>query len=275
MEGGPHHKKMKIGAIIQARCGSERFPRKVLMGLPMSGGPSVLAHIFQRVALSAVVDSCVVATSIDPANDAIEEAFPGQVFRGDEEDVLKRMYECAKKNGFETIVRLTGDNPCIDFSHLDEMISSHVEEKADYTVTSGLPLGMNAEVVSFAALEAAHQEAEDLYEREHVTPFIARRPERFLMRRVEMLAPKNTKDLRLTMDYPSDYALLNLLFDHFDEKMFSLAELSEFLGEHPWVGSINPNHQKRDYPTEKEEFEAAVLMLRKAELHRAADRLSS
>ncbi|MDB4499027.1 glycosyltransferase family protein [Akkermansiaceae bacterium] len=266
---------MKIGAIIQARCGSERFPRKVLMGLPMSRGRSVLAHIFRRVAASSQIDSCVVATSVDPANDAIEEAFPGQVFRGDEEDVLKRMYECAKESGFETIVRLTGDNPCIDFSHLDEMISSHVEEKADYTVTSGLPLGMNAEVVSFAALEAAHQEAEDSYEREHVTPFIARRPERFLMRRVEMLAPKNTKELRLTMDYPSDYALLNLLFDHFDEKIFSLAELSEFVEEHPWIGSINPNHQKRDYPSEKEELEAAISLLKKAELHRAADRLSS
>ncbi|MEJ6578720.1 MAG: glycosyltransferase family protein [Akkermansiaceae bacterium] len=266
---------MKIGAIIQARCGSERFPNKVLMNLPMSGGPSVLAHIFQRVALSAVVDYCVVATSIDPANDTIEEAFPGQVFRGDEEDVLGRMYECARENDFATVIRLTGDNPCLDFSLLDEVISSHVKEGADYSLTTGLPMGMNLEVVSFAALETAHRRAEDPYEREHVTPYLERRPEEFQLRRVALEAPENTKNLRLTMDYPSDYALLNLLFDHFDERIFSLAELSEFVEEHPWLESINPNYQKREYSSEKEEFEAAISLLRKAELHRAADRLSS
>jgi spore coat polysaccharide biosynthesis protein SpsF len=265
---------MKVGAIIQARCGSERFPRKVLMALPMSGGASVLDHIFQRVAESSMVDSSVVATSVDSANDAIEAAFPDRVFRGDEEDVLKRMYECAKEMGLETVVRLTGDNPCIDFSLLDEIIASHVQEKADYTITSGLPLGMNVEVVSFAALEAAHQEAEDPYEREHVTPFIARRAERFLVRRIEMEAPLNTKSLRLTMDYPSDYALLNLLFDYFDGKVFSLDELSRFVGKYPWIGAINPNHQKRDYSSEKEELEAAVEILRRAELPRAVERLS-
>ncbi|MGJ8697646.1 MAG: cytidylyltransferase domain-containing protein [Verrucomicrobiaceae bacterium] len=272
MEAGPAS-EMKIGAIIQARCGSVRFPNKVLMGLPMAGGASVLAHIFRRVEESAVVESCVVATSDASANDAIEAAFPGQVFRGDEDDVLRRMYECAKERGLEVVVRLTGDNPCVDFSLLDGVIAGHVAEGADYTITSGLPLGMNAEVVSFDALKQAHEEAVDPYEREHVMPFVVRRAGRFKVRTVALEAPESTKGLRLTMDYPSDYALLNLIFGHFEGGRFSLAGLGELVASQPWMREVNPNHQKREFASEEAEVEAAVALLEKAELLRAAERL--
>lgn len=56
---------MKYLAMIQARCGSTRLPKKVLMDL--CGRPS-LQRIIERVRRSNAIDEVMVITSIDKAN---------------------------------------------------------------------------------------------------------------------------------------------------------------------------------------------------------------
>ena len=55
---------MKYLAMIQARCGSTRLPKKVLMDL--CGKPS-LQRIIERVRRSNAIDEVMVITSIDKA----------------------------------------------------------------------------------------------------------------------------------------------------------------------------------------------------------------
>ena len=43
-------------------------------------------------------------------------------FRGDEVDVLARMYKCVEKSNAKTIVRITSDCPLLDYRLLDRMI---------------------------------------------------------------------------------------------------------------------------------------------------------
>ena len=77
-------------AIIQARLGSTRLPRKVL--LPLLGEP-LLAHVVRRVSRATSLDTTVVATTVLPADDAIVELGRREgwiVERGSERDLLDR-----------------------------------------------------------------------------------------------------------------------------------------------------------------------------------------
>ena len=122
---------MKIGAIIQARYGSTRLPGKVLMHLPSQSKTSVLKHIINRVDASTLVNNVCIATSTDKSDDALEAAFSDIIFRGDIDNVLSRFYHAACSLRLDVIIRLTGDNPCIDVSALDDVIRRHVEKNCD------------------------------------------------------------------------------------------------------------------------------------------------
>ena len=61
---------MKTVAIIQARMGSTGLPGKVLLDL---AGEPMLARVMQRVQRARLVDDTVVATTVQPADDAIAQ----------------------------------------------------------------------------------------------------------------------------------------------------------------------------------------------------------
>lgn len=79
---------MTTVAVIQARCGSTRYPRKVLAELQ---GRPMIEHVVKRVSRASTVDRVVVATSDDPADDdlaALVGTLGVGVTRGSVGDVL-------------------------------------------------------------------------------------------------------------------------------------------------------------------------------------------
>ncbi|MEO1055819.1 MAG: hypothetical protein AAFY28_02785, partial [Actinomycetota bacterium] len=71
-----------------------------------------------------------------------------------------------------------------------------------------LPRGFDVEAIRAAALRTAAEEAADPIEREHVTPFVARRPARFASTELPIPTWAQRGDIRLTVDEPDDLALL-------------------------------------------------------------------
>ena len=266
---------MLIGAIIQARCNSTRLPNKALLPLPFSGKTNVLEHIARSIGHSRRIQTFVVATPETKADEVIAKLFPNNVFRGNEANVLNRYHLCAQEHGMGVVVRLTGDNPCIDVTCIDQAIDAHLEQKHDYSKITGLPLGLNAEIISTTAIEQAHTQAKDPYELEHVTPFIQRRPDEFSLGTFHIETDKEMQKLRLTLDYPSDYALINMLFAYLEGHPVTLDKISAFLKTYPWAAEINPNYQKSDYASVQEEVQAAKDVLGKMEMHRAAAALKA
>ncbi|WP_400191288.1 cytidylyltransferase domain-containing protein [Hymenobacter sp. B81] len=234
----------RTGALVQARLGSTRLPGKVLLPLPLEGNLTVLDQVLARVGRVPQLSTVVVATSSAAADDALAataEARGAAVFRGSEQDVLGRFYHAATAFGLDVVVRLTADNPALDPHYLTQALAHHLRSGADYTLTTGLPLGTNLEVISYAALAAAHTQAQRPEEREHVTPYLRRHPNAF---RLETLAFEPLlPDLRLTLDYASDYALLHLLYTSLPAG-FGLREVQLLLAQHPWLAAINGSNQQ-------------------------------
>lgn len=196
--------KTQIGIVIQARMGSTRLPGKVLMPL---GGTTLLGWIVQR--LRDLPWPLVIATTGQMQDDAIAyqcEQMGVHCFRGSEQDVLDRYYQCAVAYGFAHVIRLTGDNPCPDTEALQQMVALHLSSVADYTHSFGeLPIGMGAEVFKFETLEDSWREGHAVHHREHVNEFILERLSRFCIVKLPVPTSKHAPDLRLTIDSREDY----------------------------------------------------------------------
>lgn len=228
-----------ITAIIQARMGSTRLPRKVLLPL---GDTTILGSTVRQVRSATKIGKVVVATSDQVEDDPIAaecEKLGVEVFRGSLEDVIDRYYKAAKHFGAEHICRATADCPLIDPSVLDRVAMAYESERPDYISTgridSTFPDGMDTEIFSFAALERAWKEAKLTSEREHVTPYIWKHPELFIVREV-----KNDRDyskIRLTIDEPADYEVVKEIAARV--MPLSMTNIIEYLFSHPDTAERN------------------------------------
>ena len=204
----------KLVALVQARMGSTRLPGKVLRSL---AGKTVLKRVLERVASVPGIDQVVCATSDDAENDpvAAEASKAGfTVFRGDEKDVLSRHYLAAKEVEADAVLRITSDCPLADADPIGLILKDFAMGGADLVTNNDVrswPHGLDAEVFTMAALKEAHVEATLPYEREHVTPFIKMRRDRYSIRNVECPHPHYAGQ-RWTLDTAADWAFFEALF---------------------------------------------------------------
>lgn len=239
---------MKLLVVVQARTSSTRLPGKVL--LPLAGKP-LLVRMLERVrAARTAFDLCVATTSEtsdDPVARLAEQAGVRCV-RGHPTDLLDRHMQAARSTDADAIAKIPSDCPLIDPAVIDRVLEAFLEAP-DNDYVSNLhpatwPDGYDVEVMSRAALETAHREATRPHEREHTTPFLWDRPERFRLRNVVW-----DRDLqmthRLTIDYPDDYELIRRVFEALyrdDRPPFGLGEILAYLDAHPDVFRLNQRY---------------------------------
>ena len=128
--------KVKIVGIIQCRTGSKRLPDKALMSL--AGRPMLWRYI-ERCKRIEMLDELVLATTElyrDNVLCDIAELLNIKWFRGSEDDLVDRIYQCAIKHKADVIVRLCADNPLIEPEEADRIIKYFLERS--YTVIPSL-----------------------------------------------------------------------------------------------------------------------------------------
>ena len=155
---------MNTVAIVQARLGSTRLPRKVLMNL---GGQTVLERVIGRLQRCRQLDEVVVATTTDPSDDEIvleSQRLCTRVTRGSETDVLSRYFESATEVAADLVVRVTSDCPLIDPKLIDRMVrhskasstQGHAYDYFSNVRPRSFPRGLDAEVMTYESLYTAH-----------------------------------------------------------------------------------------------------------------------
>jgi len=192
-------------AVIQARIGSTRFPRKVLADLC---GKPMLEHVINRVALADTVDDVVIATTVESADDAVVElavACGALVTRGSVTDVLSRYVLAAEEHGAEVVIRVTSDCPLVDPEVVDRLVRLRAATEADYAsneLPPTFPQGYDAEVLTVESLRRLDVESTLDYHREHVTARLRERAEEY--RTANLLNDRDLSSIRLTVDVPAD-----------------------------------------------------------------------
>lgn len=234
-----------IVAIIQARMGSTRLPGKVMMEID---GVPLLKIMLTRVMASKLLDKVIIATSTQLEDDKIEDfciEYGFESFRGSENDVLARYYQCAKKFRADVIARLTADCPLIDPQIIDDVINLCFRNNADYAANtvppekSRYPDGSDVEVFSFEALEKAFNEAKKDSEREHVTHYFWRSDNGF---KIAQLNQENDwSKYRFTIDYPEDFEVISFLLKEIRKRGIpgTTKEIVDILDENPNIFNKN------------------------------------
>lgn len=236
---------MNIIAITQARIGSSRLPGKVLQDV---GGRPLLALHLERLCLAHSIQKVIVATTLEPEADricAIAQALSVDYYQGSLTDVLDRFYSALQNmERPDYIVRVTSDCPLLDPSVVDQTVRFTVEGGFDYgsnCLESTYPDGLDVEVFTYKALEAAWLHAKLESEREHVTPYIWKNSDvkgGHLFRAGNLAAGENFGQYRLTVDHEEDLMLIRGLVDELGAKA-SWRTYVDFLAAHPEWMALN------------------------------------
>lgn len=234
---------MSVNAIIQARCGSTRFPNKVFA---LIDGKPLLWHVVNRLKHATKIDDIIVATTVSEKDDKIEEWCKENnvhCFRGSEENVLNRYYSASEAFPSDYVVRITADDPFKEPKVIDAVITKLIEEGYDH-VTNNLPPsfpeGLDCEAFKKSALDRSEKEAETAFEREHVTQYIYHHPEIFKIGNVSN--PENLSYLRWTVDKDVDFEMVKAVYAHrnpANKGILLMDEILEILKANPGIEKIN------------------------------------
>jgi len=195
--------------------GSTRLPGKILQ---LISGRPLLDHILGRLKGLRHPAHIVVATSDTPRDDMVADFCDERgvdCFRGSEQDVLARYYECARQRAFDQVVRMTGDNPFTDMDELNRLIDFHIAGGYDYSNSfEQLPVGVGAEIFTFAALERSFLEGRAPHHREHVDEYILDNRTLFRTGRLSIPERKRRPEVRLTVDTTEDLQRARFIAEH-------------------------------------------------------------
>lgn len=218
-------------------------------------GRSLLEWHLLRVRQAKLVDRVAVATTTNTADDCIctlAERLGVAVFRGSETDVLSRYVGAAESVGGDLIVRVTSDCPLIDARVIDRTISTFLESKPrpDYVsnrLVQTYPRGMDTEVLPLSILRCANAEAVSPSDREHVTPFVWRQPERFVLKNSSY--SRDLSEHRWTVDTEEDFELVSRILSNVGRGSisFTLEDCVALLEMNPSWKKINAHIEQRPF----------------------------
>jgi spore coat polysaccharide biosynthesis protein SpsF len=225
---------MKTAIIVQARMTSTRLPGKVLKEVL---GKPLLAYQLERLRRVENADAIVIATTTNATDDPIVA------------DVLSRYYGAATEHQADVVVRVTSDCPIIDPAVVSRVIGHYLAHHTQFDYVSNAlqrsyPIGMDTEVFSYAALAQAHQTARHPEEREHVTPFLYRYPDRFRIAHVHY--GRDESRHRWTVDTPDDFELIRRIIEALypQNPAFTLEDTLALLERHPDWPLLNVHVQQ-------------------------------
>ncbi len=178
----------------------------------------MLHRLLERLRRSRV-DTVSLATSTDASDDVLidlaEEAGVS-THRGSLNDVLSRVIGAARAAEADVIVEITGDCPLVDPAIVDAVLARYLAGGYDYVANVldelTFPIGFDVQVFSVDLLEDVSRLTQDPADRENVTSFIYRNPERYRLLNVRAPPALDRPRYRLCVDYPQDFHLIEQIY---------------------------------------------------------------
>lgn len=238
---------MKVNAIIQARCGSTRFPNKVFA---LIDGKPLIWHVVNRLEYANSIDDIIIATTTNEKDNEIEKWCHDngiKCFRGNENDVLNRYYSASKVFPSDVVVRITADDPFKEPSVIDKVVNTLIESDCDYVTNNyppSFPEGLDCEAFTYSVLEKMEKLATKEFEREHVTQYIFGHLEEFKIKNIT--CDRMLKHYRWTIDTELDYEMVNAIYEKRESNsdIMLMDEIIAILEKNPEITAINSKVQR-------------------------------
>ena len=229
---------MKIGFLITARLKSTRLPSKLTLKIRER---EMIRHMIDRLKECRVIDNIVLCTSDNPQDGPLVKIAAAErieCFLGDEDDVILRLYNAAKKFNLDYVINITADCPLVSIEYVEKIFEKYKETDADFIRCLDLPHGF----YSYGLKIDAMKKVCDIKKSGKTEVWGKYFTETGLFNVVDLEVPDEyKKDYRLTLDYPDDFKFFQNLFDHFGDDTYktSMMKIIKYLDENPQVVDIN------------------------------------
>ncbi len=241
---------LNIVTLVQARSGSTRFQKKILMPLC---GKTLIQRMIERVQEARLAGTIVVITTTDSSDDLVENICTENginFYRGHPTDLLDRHFKAALEYNADAVVKIPSDCPLIDPQVIDKVLKFYIENSAKYDYVSNLhpatyPDGNDVEVMSMSSLKIAWENASRDFEREHTTPYIWENTDKFRLGNVEWETGLDySMSHRFTIDYIEDYLFIKAVYDELynSNPAFSINDILELLQRKPEIIKLNEKY---------------------------------
>ena len=200
--------KQKIAALIIIRLNSSRLKNKALRKINLLSSVQIL---IKRLKKSKNISQIIIATSPHKNLFKLRKISNKEkigFFVGSENDVLKRIIQCAEKFKLKSIIRITGDDIFRDFEKLDEAILSHKKSKKDITVMQNIPYGLGSEIFNTNVLKFIYRKMNQKCDSGYLSWFIDRKI--FKVNDFDCKY-KKYKDIILSLDYKIDLDIMKFI----------------------------------------------------------------
>lgn len=237
--------------IIQAHMGSTRLPGKIMKKLC---DREVLYHVYNRCTKAKTVDKVVIATSINSENDVIEDfCIKNEIecFRGSENDVLDRYYQCAKKYNPDIIIRVTSDCPLLEPKLIDYWVDNMINDNIEFIEEEKeLFTGFGLDMFTMTALEKLKTNTVTDKQKEHVIGYYLENKERFRYKKYSLKDDLKYlyRPYRITLDTLDDYELIKILYKKFYKNNYAnLKSIMNYIDNNREILNINKNIKQKEY----------------------------
>tara|TARA_B100001964_G_scaffold224687_1_gene271771 strand:- start:389 stop:1105 length:717 start_codon:yes stop_codon:yes gene_type:complete len=204
---------LKITAIIFSRLNSKRLFRKSLIKI---SNKTLIQHIIDRLKKINEINEIILATSKSKIDkELVKVAIKNniKIFRGSENNVLKRTYECINKYKINFFLRVCGDRIFFDNKFINSVLknlktNSKLTKKYDLISNNSkekkVDQGLTVEFVSKKCIKKIISKKKiNSYNKEHITSYIYENLDKFSFKRIRSPGHHFHK-LKYTIDVKKD-----------------------------------------------------------------------
>lgn len=234
---------------IQARMGSSRLPGKIMKKIL---DKTIIEIIVERLSFVKNKNEIFLITGAKEKNfELIEEAkrLGIEVFSGSENNILDRFYHASNQFQSESITRITGDCPLIDFQLIKYALE--IFDCGRYDILSNnknktFPHGLDFEIFKKSSmdqiwrLEMKKNSDKNIFDQTFIPPTKLLLEDQKLSYYDLQNSEDNSK-IRITLDYAEDFFVISKIFNHLYPKnpKFILKDILKFLSKNPEMLKVN------------------------------------
>ncbi|MEX1150862.1 MAG: NTP transferase domain-containing protein [Nitrosopumilaceae archaeon] len=234
--------KMCCNIFLVVRTASSRLPRKALLRIK---NKPLIKILLGRIRIKKV-KKIVICTTNQKTDDKLVRLLQDcnvKIFRGDENNVLYRIYEAARKYKISKFVVVEGDDLFCDPDLIQKTWDLLSKTDYEFIVWNGLPFGVSPTGIKTKKLKM-------LIENSVINSDTGWGE--FIINsgyfKVGKLTPDNQKllrpEIRLSVDYPEDFNLAKKIISKLPNK-FCLEDIIDLFDTNPQLLKINASVKKK------------------------------
>lgn len=196
-----------LAAIILARLDSKRFPCKALEA--KINGISLIEHVIKEFLKDDFFMPILATTTREVDDPLVEvaEKYNIKVFRGDLDNISKRVINCLKFYNLDCFARINGDSPFLRLDLLKQGYLMLKRENYDFVTNlypRSFPYGVSVEIFKSDVFTENMEKQTDPRYLENITTYFYENIEKFKYGNILMDEGTNNQDVILTIDSRED-----------------------------------------------------------------------